>query len=287
MPAPEIDLQQLQKDFVAYTKQVGTQKALQLGAYKGIMVTSAVRGDGLVKLIPLINVFLKSCPALLFKPCDLKDTLANGALEVTGLCNPSPQMPLSKWAADQSERLVCIFNHVRRIALSAIRFGQATRKMDNESISALKELVAKVSGSVTKGHQVLTLEDLATPDTAGVEDADIMMEDMGFPMIADEDDDLMKQAIEAGPMPGSKRLMKRPASAKANHSSIFYHMTIAKAKSYICFSTEEDKAKKLLVGCSLKQSKYHGDVITTIHKFLLEQTLTKEQAVSLRNDLIS
>ena len=61
MPAPEIDLQQLQNDFVAYTKQVGTQKALQFGAYKGIMVTSAVRGDGLVKLIPLIKAFLKYC----------------------------------------------------------------------------------------------------------------------------------------------------------------------------------------------------------------------------------
>ena len=114
-----------------------------------------------------------------------------------------------------------------------------------------------------------------------------MIEDGDFPMMDYEDDDLMKQAIEAGPMPGSKRLMKRPASAKANHSCHFYHMTIAKAKSYICFTTVEDKAKKLLFGCSLKQSKHHGDVITTIHKFLLEQPLTKEQAVSLRNDLIS
>lgn len=232
IPAPEIDLQQLQTDFVDYTKKVGTQKALHLGVYKGLMVTSAVRGDGLVKLIPLINVFIKTCPALLFKPCDLKDTLANGALEVTGLCNPSPQMPLSKWAGDQSERLVCIFNHVRRIALSKIRFGQATRKMDNDSINALKELVANVSGSASDVHQIVTLADIAEPEAREGSDADITMEDAQLDPEDDGEDELMKQAIEAGPMPGDKRLMKRPAAAvKANQNNISYHLTIAKAKS--------------------------------------------------------
>lgn len=288
IPAPEIDLQKLQTDFVDYTKKVGTQKAMHLGVYKGMMVTSAVRGDGLVKLIPLINVFLKSCPALLFKPCDLKDTLANGALEVTGLYSPSPQAPLSKWAGEQSERLVCIFNHVRRIALSKIRFGQATRKMDNDSINALRELVGRVSGSAEAGLQVITLADLAEDDHAAIPMEDEEIAGKGEDLEMDDDDELMKQAMEAGPMPGDKRLMKRPAAAaKANHKDIMYQVTIAKAKSYICFTTVSDKAKKLLVGCSSKQSKQHGKVISTIHKFLLEQPLTKEQAVSLRNELIN
>ena len=282
VPAPGFDHQKLLQDLVAHIKKVGTRTALDYGVYKGIMVTSAARGDGIVKLISLINVFIQSCPQLLFKPSDLKEALANAALQVEGLCHPSPAMPLSRWAADQSERLLCIFNHVRRIALSKIRFGQATKKMDDESVAALSQLVAKVSNA--ENGIVVHLAELPSGLLAEHEDEGAVQADA-----AEDDGDLLKQTLECDPMPGSKKLLKRPAAnvSSVAPSSINYHITLAAAQSYICFSSSTDKARKLLVGCSLKQSKQHANVIKAIYQFLQQQCLTKEQAVSLRNELIS
>jgi hypothetical protein len=65
--APEYDVQKLETDLHEYVKNVGILKCFVLGIYQGICNGQAVRGLGIVALIPLISVFLATSPFLLYK----------------------------------------------------------------------------------------------------------------------------------------------------------------------------------------------------------------------------
>ena len=291
LATPEYSAESLVSHMQAYISKAGVKGALDLQSYRGIKLSCAVNGRGILQNRAMIQTLINVCPFALYKSQDLKMCFAQMACEFEGLTGMLPRST-DRWASEMSERVMVLLNHLRRLRNSDVRLRQACGKLDEAGVKALKNLV----------NQVVPTDELVAVQSPKKEAK------LSF-MTADDDDDMpdsasdgLRMLLDIDPVPPAKlpksdvkakipKVIKDLPSCKhAGHvkvDGVKYFATYGAKQSYIQYISNTVTKKKLLVAVSMSMATNHSDIVRLMVNHFHENPCTdKAKALSLRSALV-
>jgi hypothetical protein len=256
-----------------HIKQLGVSKALCLGTYNHMSVSSAAHGAGVVQNSSLIDALLKVSPYALFKSQDIQKALVLASNQYDNLVPDAYKFNINGWAALKSERIMVLMNHIRRLKNSDVRLRQACSRLNDNGKKELQELILRAQ----EYSECSTKPSLSEAPSL-------------------DDDALDAEVLACKPMPPSKKevpkqldvapIAPEAPAATAAAKDIKYTITLAKQQSYIQYRVASEK-RKLLISVTAKMSVKHQSVVKVMFDHINKNpTLDVSVLKSLRAALL-
>ena len=293
-----------------FIKKSGAAKAICLGSYNHMSVSSAAHGAGIVQNSQLIKALLQVSSYALFKNIDIQRSLVVASKTYDQLVPDGYKFNVTGWASLKSERIMVLMNHLRRLRNSATRLRQACSRLDDESKKELQDLVSRVQeySEVSSKPSLLELPGLedemldaevlaskpmppskktSPKDTDAAECLDVAeLTPAKAKAIAKAVTPAKVKAAAKAVIPAKVKAAAKAVIPTAAAKDIKFFSTLAKQQSYIQYKVGGEK-KKLLIAVSAKQSAKHHNVVKVMFDHINKNpTLDLSVVQSLRAALI-